>query len=384
MLVIITNRHSEESDSVTNDPADPRNDPNMVRIPFIFVKHGDPPPLRWMAEHPGYLKVPAIMVPHGSPPPWPRGGARARPPQSAQASTPTVEPRIPGSFAPPPKRRKRQPGGQAWPKDKNGRDWPQDRWGRPMRPLWDYPPGVRAPGEGVVPGEPGSVSTADAINAYLRAEAMFADPVGMARAALVTPDVANLYATADNRPFNVTDPTGLNSAIAVSGQSHDGSALALPINNLTLPQYPHPGAEKLTADPGFFGIGGDGNPFSIMGKDGKLITDVATLADLAIQAGWQPGQPVQLFACFTGAPLPDGSYNDIAQQLANALRTEVIAPTTFGWVHSDGRFTIAPANDLSLNYNSAPNRIQSSGENKTMVGTWVVFSPSKSIAHQRW
>jgi hypothetical protein len=35
-----------------------------------------------------------------------------------------------------------------------------------MRPLWDYPPGVRAPGEGVAPGEPGSVSTADAINAY--------------------------------------------------------------------------------------------------------------------------------------------------------------------------------------------------------------------------
>gem|GEM_PF-3835598 len=34
------------------------------------------------------------------------------------------------------------------PKDKNGRDWPKDRWGRPMRPLWDYPPGVRAPGEG--------------------------------------------------------------------------------------------------------------------------------------------------------------------------------------------------------------------------------------------
>jgi hypothetical protein len=71
------------------------------------------------------------------------------------------------------------PGGQPWPKDKNGRDWPQDRWGRPMRPLWDYPPGVRAPGEGVAPGEPGSVTTADAINAHLQAEAMLADPLGI-------------------------------------------------------------------------------------------------------------------------------------------------------------------------------------------------------------
>jgi hypothetical protein len=93
-----------------------------------------------------------------------------------------VEPRIPGSFAPPPKRRKRMPGGQPWPKDKNGRDWPRDRWGRPMRPLWDYPPGVRAPGESVAPGEPGSVTTDDAIDAYLRAEARFADPAAQDRA----------------------------------------------------------------------------------------------------------------------------------------------------------------------------------------------------------
>jgi len=61
----------EESVPVANDPADPRNDLNMVRIPFIFVKRGDPPPLRWMAEHPGYWTVPAIMVPHGAPPLWP-------------------------------------------------------------------------------------------------------------------------------------------------------------------------------------------------------------------------------------------------------------------------------------------------------------------------
>jgi hypothetical protein len=71
-----------------------------------------------------------------------------------------------------------------------------------MRPLWDYPPGVRAPGEGVAPGEPGSITTADAINAYLQAEAMFADPLGMARAALVTPDPANVDTTVPS------DPTG--------------------------------------------------------------------------------------------------------------------------------------------------------------------------------
>jgi hypothetical protein len=183
-----------------------------------------------MAEHPGYLKVPAIMVPHGSPPPWPWGGARARPPQAVQAPAPEVEPRVPGSFAPPPKRRKRQPGGQPWPKDKNGRNWPQDRWGRPMRPLWDYPPGVRAPGEGVAPGEPGSISTADAIDAYLKAEAVFANPMGIRDAVSTARDPANLYAYVGNDPLNKTDPSGL-CAQAGCGNA-DPSTQLIPSDNI--------------------------------------------------------------------------------------------------------------------------------------------------------
>jgi rare lipoprotein A len=158
---------------VTNDPADPRNDPNMVQDPFIFVKRGDPRPLQWMAEHPDYFTVPAIMVAHGSPPPWPWGGAGAHPPEAAQDPALAVQPRIAGAFAPPPGQRKHQPGGQPWPKDGNGRDWPKDRWGRPMRPLWDYPPGVRAPGEGVAPGAPGSINEAEAITGYRRGAGVF-------------------------------------------------------------------------------------------------------------------------------------------------------------------------------------------------------------------
>jgi len=223
---------------MTNDPADPRNDPNMVRIPFLFVKRGDPPPLRWMAEHPGYFKVPAIMVPHGSPPPWPWGGARARPAETAQQPASTVEPRIPGSFVPPPARRRRTPGGQPWPKDKNGRDWPKDRWGRPMRPLWDYPPGVRAP------GEPGSVSTADAIAAYLRTEAMFADPVGMARGSTQALSPANVQ---------LVLASGVGAATPA-----DQPALVSDQNTPAAPEmrgkasFYNPGAGTPTASPGGF------------------------------------------------------------------------------------------------------------------------------------
>ncbi len=36
-------------------------------MPFIFVRHGDPPPLEWMARHPGGVKFPAVMIPRSSP-----------------------------------------------------------------------------------------------------------------------------------------------------------------------------------------------------------------------------------------------------------------------------------------------------------------------------
>jgi hypothetical protein len=159
---------------------DSRNDRNTLSVPFIFVKHGDPLPVRWMAEHPDHIKVPAVMVPHGTrpPPPWSDAGAGAA--AAALKPAPAAESRIPGSFAPPPARRKCLPNGQPWPQDRNGRDWPKDRRGRPTRPLWDYPPGVHAPGEGVAPGASGSVGEAEAISS--------------ARAALAGLDPANLRA----------------------------------------------------------------------------------------------------------------------------------------------------------------------------------------------
>ena len=132
-----------------DDIADP-NDPNPLVVPFIFVPPGDPLPIEWMREHPDWIRVPATFVPRA-----PAAG-ESGPQWNVQVGTPDApaaaagEPDIPGSFAAPEPRQKRLPSGQPWPKDKQGRDWPKDRWGRPMRPLWDYPPGVRAPGERVV------------------------------------------------------------------------------------------------------------------------------------------------------------------------------------------------------------------------------------------
>jgi hypothetical protein len=108
--------------------------------------------------------------------PWPWRGANAGPLEAAREPALAVKPRFPDAFAPPPARRKHMPGGQPWLKDGKGRDWPKDRWGRPMRPLWDYPPGVRAPGEGVAPGAPGSIGAAGPVGAYRRMAAVFDAP----------------------------------------------------------------------------------------------------------------------------------------------------------------------------------------------------------------
>jgi hypothetical protein len=198
------------------DIADP-DDPNTLVVPFIFVAQGDPLPIAGLREHPDWIRVPATFVPR------PPAAGESGPQWNVQVGTPdapvaggtpaaAAEPGIPGSFAPPAPRQKRLPNGQPWPKDGKGRDWPKDRWGRPMRPLWDYPPGVRAPGEGIAPGAPDSVSVDEAID--------------KARAALAALDLANVRTNlATDHPAAQENAPGKRAATApaTGGMPGDGA-----------------------------------------------------------------------------------------------------------------------------------------------------------------
>lgn len=77
MSVSIYNLGLAKALPVINDPhtdlVDPPDDLDALRVPFIFVPHGDPLPMEWMAEHPDYFTVPAVMIPRtpdGSRRPW--------------------------------------------------------------------------------------------------------------------------------------------------------------------------------------------------------------------------------------------------------------------------------------------------------------------------
>jgi len=104
------------------------------------------------------LKSPFLFVPEGAPVP------------DAVKGPEWI--RIPATFVPRPSGRLTS-AGHPWPRDRHGRDWARDRFGRPICPLNEMAPGVRAPGEDVPSGD-------DPVAAFMAMEAVFRDPIAAA------------------------------------------------------------------------------------------------------------------------------------------------------------------------------------------------------------
>jgi hypothetical protein len=193
--------------------------------------------------------------------------------------------------------------------------------------------------------------------------------------------LANLSGgNAGSAPIN--DATLLTPTGMYFSDGTNPSPMAAQIDYLNVPPASHPGSPNLTPMPGYFAVATDGNPVSVLGPGGPTQPQLTAyqLGQLIQAAGWQPGQPIQLFSCFTGAPNPNGG-NDFAQNLADVLDTTVIAPSTFGWVYPSGQFVIAPATNPSLNYNSPPAQMQGAQPNLAAPGQWNGFIPQHPATH---
>jgi len=170
------------------DIADP-DDPNTLVLPFIFVPHADPWPTEWLREHPGAARIPATFVPRA--PAAGESGTRmdvslALPDPVDPAAAPAAA--APAGFAVVGR-------GSAWPVDRHGHPWLRTAFGQSQRPLHEFGPGERTPGE-AAPPEYGAIAETDPVAAYRAAEAVFADPGG---AAGITPRVADKQAKPDTK-----------------------------------------------------------------------------------------------------------------------------------------------------------------------------------------
>jgi hypothetical protein len=133
------------------------SDPNIIATSLVFVPHGDPLPVEWLRRHPDAVRIPATLVPRVA--------------VATLASSPP-----PGSFVPPPRT-------GHWRVDRHGRAWPRTAFGQPQRPLSEFRPGQRAPGEAIRPeyrADGFNFATFDPIASWRAIQPVVADPAAAA------------------------------------------------------------------------------------------------------------------------------------------------------------------------------------------------------------
>jgi hypothetical protein len=167
---------------------------------LVALRHGDPWPAEWLRDRLGALRIPATLVP--CPPDLAEQAARLWGPS-----------RTPGSLAP-----VRRPG--PWPVDSQGRPWPRTVFGQPQRPLSEFPPGHRAPGEAIPPGYRlgyFDVNKHDPIAAWGSLQPVMADPARPARIGLPNSD----------SDANASSKRTLDHSVAWSQPAPDRGAFAI-------------------------------------------------------------------------------------------------------------------------------------------------------------
>jgi hypothetical protein len=97
------------------------------------------------------------------------------------------------------------------------------------------------------------------------------------------------------------------------------------------------GFPSVSAPAGTYGVEGHGVPGSVFYRSGEPMSAGELATRITNDSRYQPGMTVYLACCETGK-----GRRSFAQQLADTLGTEVIAPTEKLWPLQNGLFIVAP------------------------------------------
>lgn len=125
------------------------------------------------------------------------------------------------------------------------------------------------------------------------------------------------------------------------------------------------GYPPVTVPAGTYGVEGHGLPRSLFFGNGQPMTAGELATRITSDSRYQPGMTVYLMCCETGK-----GRRSVAQQLANVLGTEVVAPTEKLWPQQNGLFVVAPERKYDVS-GAAPSA------DTDRLGTMKTFKPGR-------
>ena len=157
-------------------------------------------------------------------------------------------------------------------------------------------------------------------------------------------DPIGLYGGENNynyvkNPVKWVDPLGLScKEIPENYDLLADRYTGVEINLFSPDEAIHHSAKNVANDQVSFNVGGHGNDSSIVDKDRNPLA-ASELANMIMNhQKYEPGMRVNLLSCNTGNF--NANINCFAQQLANEINAEVLAPNTLLWYWPDGK--VAP------------------------------------------